>query len=515
MKGLTPKTQVPAGGVVSDNAEVIARDLIVRHPEMNATTFLNSLQAAGVKLVKEADNSSANVAALRPRESRGMTLVCPMVESTAAERGMVASKFKVVMLREGLGNFGDAFFYTKEALESGVSVFEGKKIYANHPRKSDEEDLPERDVRDVVGYYSDVMVESGQDGQSLLTGVVNMMPDKSFEWARALMREAVEYSKKYPNQDFVGLSINANGESSEMPLETFMRENAGLPEPCMLKLKQAVAAGVETVRVATNFTEAVSCDLVTEAGAGGKVIAMLEGERKMAKKVTKNKESDGSDAGHDDAAKDKELISAMLKKHLGEEKQDEATEKAATEAYQAARESGMEAEEAAECVGQSMKMSKILAGKKEAAEKKEGDDAGAKEESKEAEEKKESSEKKETKESNAGSGGKEKTDMKDEVMTLRGEVAVLREAAVKRDVKDKIETLCRESGMSRKATQIFREGVKDAKSESEVEKAWGTFKKGYDSHGGEAGESDFVETSEKGGASGNVGGADFSDCVAE
>jgi hypothetical protein len=58
----------------------------------------------------------------------------------------------ITPIRPGWGNARDGFYYTKEALQQAVTdgLFDGRKMYANHPRRSDEKDLPERDVRDWV-----------------------------------------------------------------------------------------------------------------------------------------------------------------------------------------------------------------------------------------------------------------------------------------------------------------------------------------------------------------------------
>jgi hypothetical protein len=58
----------------------------------------------------------------------------------------------ITPIRPGWGNPRDGFYYTEEALKAAVNdgIFNGRKMYANHPRRSDEKELPERDVRDWV-----------------------------------------------------------------------------------------------------------------------------------------------------------------------------------------------------------------------------------------------------------------------------------------------------------------------------------------------------------------------------
>ena len=90
------------------------------------------------------------------------------------------------------------------------------------------------------------------------------------------MEHAVEFAKKYPDKDFVGLSINANGDAQEISIDDLI--NRGVPESTLAKLQKAKESNIDTVKIVSVITDAVSCDLVTEAGAGGKVLQLLESE---------------------------------------------------------------------------------------------------------------------------------------------------------------------------------------------------------------------------------------------
>jgi len=188
------------------------------------------------------------------------------------------TRFRCVLIQEGLGNFGDAYYYTRQALESAVPVFEGKKIYADHPDKVEEEARPERSVKDVLGHFENVKLEEGKDGRAMLTADVVVLPDEPYQWARALMRHSVEYSKKYPDKDFIGLSINARGDSTIVPMSEWTKE-AKIPASSMEKLRQAQEKGIDQIRLVTAIREAISCDMVTEAGAGGRIINFIEGAK--------------------------------------------------------------------------------------------------------------------------------------------------------------------------------------------------------------------------------------------
>jgi hypothetical protein len=176
------------------------------------------------------------------------------------------------MLEEGLGNLHDGFYYTKDALRSARVLLDGAKIYADHPTKTEEEDRPERSVRDVIGHFEDLkIVESEKDGRASLTATAIVLPDDSYRWARALMRSAIDYSQKFPDKNFIGLSINAGGSAERVGTAEFLK-TAQIPESARPKILKAMENGLDTIRVVKNIQSAISCDLVTEPGAGGRVL---------------------------------------------------------------------------------------------------------------------------------------------------------------------------------------------------------------------------------------------------
>lgn len=283
---------------VTDGQDQITK-ILVENPQMTAPTFVNLIKSQGFKIVKEdfsdlidgakkkekeikasieANNSSGHAPVVRSHLESMRISQSRMLESSASDNGIGITKFKVALITEGLGNFVDGYYYTKESIESAVPIFEGKKIFANHPTRTEEEDRPERDINDVVGHFENLRVEQLQDGRHQLIADANILPDKDYERYRALMRHAVEFSKKYPDKDFVGLSINADGYNTPMRISEFITKSE-IPSGAMPKIKEAMEKGLEVVKVVPEFKDAVSCDLVTEAGAGGKVLEMIEGEK--------------------------------------------------------------------------------------------------------------------------------------------------------------------------------------------------------------------------------------------
>lgn len=313
---------------LAPNADQEVNDILLQNPQISGATLVNVLKSKGLRISKhlealrksmEADSSSAFPLALtaqpvgsqapesfhrkrvnmlkkhmaqvdkktviKPKKESAKTSaklqekeirsISTVVREAISDDGVGPTKFDVVLITEGMGNFNDAHYYSREAIESGITIFTGTKIYADHPTREEDEIRPERSVRDVIGHYENLRVEESDDGCAQLCATLSILPDKPFEWARALMLRAIENAKKFPDKPFVGLSINANGEAEEKSLDEIMRS---APEGARVKLSKARENGVESVKVVTSFTIAVSCDLVTEAGAGGKFLNFIEGE---------------------------------------------------------------------------------------------------------------------------------------------------------------------------------------------------------------------------------------------
>lgn len=514
----------------------------------------------------EADAASSFSALLRPngkktKESAGKissNLRFTETEANPTPDTENLSRFRVVMIQEGLGNFGTCYYYTKQALQKAVfdKIFEGKKCFANHPDSIEEQTRPERDVKDIIGHFENVAFNEMADGRGQINADLVVLSGPTFDWARALMAHSLNYSEKYQDQDFIGLSINANGDATEVGLDQFMRENI-IPDSVKPKLAEAEAKGITVIHPVDQLTSAESCDLVTEAGAGGRIAQMLEQEKDRMKKFAKMLESKeteakeaaekkeaeekaakekadlekaakeakdqetapaptdggGDDAGDDDADQDRELLKSFLQKYLGDG-HDEETYEMAKEAIQAGKEMGMDEDEAMKCAGYSMKMAKHMAGKKPgdapapggaqpAPAPKDGaapvpapaEAAGGGDPSKLAPEAKKESEKR--------------------VLELTAEVAKLKETIKGFELngcEGALDKLLRESKLPMAATKKFRECLGTAKSEQEIQDKLKIFKEAY----GVSGEADpmsgFV-CPEKTNLREASGGLDLSDCV--
>lgn len=208
------------------------------------------------------------------RESRFKILSSKFKEAVVLKSQDLPTKFRVVLLEEGMGNSTDTYYYDRGALESAVDIFTGLKIMADHPSAEEKEIRPERSTRDILGHYENLGVEISESGQAQLCGDVDILPSDDCEWARARMVRAIENAKKFPGRDFIGLSINASGPSEEVQIDEIIKI---CPDGAKQKLVDAKAEGIDTVKLVKKISRAVSCDLVTEAGAGGKILNTIAG----------------------------------------------------------------------------------------------------------------------------------------------------------------------------------------------------------------------------------------------
>ena len=101
------------------------------------------------------------------------------------------------------GPSGKQLYYTAEALRAAAPVFEGAKSYTNHPTEDEQRQRPERDLRDLSGFISDVTFDEAS-GQ--LLGVWNVVDDA--------LRTKQLNAHALGKADLFGFSINAAGETS-------------------------------------------------------------------------------------------------------------------------------------------------------------------------------------------------------------------------------------------------------------------------------------------------------------
>lgn len=156
---------------------------------------------------------------------------------TLAEAGAVFDDEKkqvwITPIKPGFGNARDNFFYPdatlREATEAGL--FNGVKMFRNHPRKSDEKDLPERSVTDWFGVVKESRWDEAQGRPRALVQVF-----EEADWNRF---------KAAPDQ----VAFSVLGQGKARPGKVDGRD----------------------ARVIESFTQVRSVDWVTTAGAGGAI----------------------------------------------------------------------------------------------------------------------------------------------------------------------------------------------------------------------------------------------------
>ncbi len=140
----------------------------------------------------------------------------------------------ITIIKPGF-NAGKGRFYPKETLSRDFGIFEGAKMYADHPTPGEEKDRPERSIRDWVATLGKPFVET--DG-SIKAKAVIVEP-----W----LKEKLATLRDNGLLKEMGVSINAIGSASDATIE-----------------------GVKT-KLIEHLIRARSVDFVTEPGAGGTV----------------------------------------------------------------------------------------------------------------------------------------------------------------------------------------------------------------------------------------------------
>ena len=147
----------------------------------------------------------------------------------------------VIVIKAGFNATEDRY-YPAEMLKRDYGIFEGQKMYADHPTEEEDKERPERSIKDWVATLTEVKC----DENGTVTGVADIIE----EW---LMKKLASLREKNMLSE-MGISINAVGSASKATID-----------------------GKETL-VIEKLTAAKSVDFVTEPGAGG-VVTLYESDR--------------------------------------------------------------------------------------------------------------------------------------------------------------------------------------------------------------------------------------------
>lgn len=196
----------------------------------------------------------------------------------------------VTIVKVGRGNRDDNNYYPPETLKGAVSerIFEGLRAFADHPTSLDEQILPERSIRDMVGVYTNTRYSEAKGGR--VVGDLTIMPHA--DWLSKMVDQLIRMKQT----DKIGISINGAGKTT--PKKVRLSESG---EP-------------QEVNWLESFHVLRSADVVTEAGAGGGFQRILESARaargKINMKLTKEQQEQLSAATADgDAVKIQTLLS--------------------------------------------------------------------------------------------------------------------------------------------------------------------------------------------------------------
>ena len=192
------------------------------------------------------------------RESLHFTGLLREASAVDLEKGTA----RVILIRAGAGNAADKHYYTPECLEEAVEshVFEAVQNYIDHPSKLEDQIIPERMVEKLGGWFCDVEMAQCENEQGVTVPCIEatFVPEPGNELVMNKLRAAQAYAKQFEGRPYIGFSINAAGVGAAAEID-----------------------GRQYNRV-DRITEVISVDLVTRAGAGGKLLKLKESAR-MAK----------------------------------------------------------------------------------------------------------------------------------------------------------------------------------------------------------------------------------------
>lgn len=156
--------------------------------------------------------------------------------------------YLVTIIEEGMGNSKDKNYYSKEALQKSPKLFNGAKAYADHPDAISEKTLPERSMKELVGWYSNCFVDSNPTTQKArLRGKLHFFPPA--KWLTDMIDTILSEETA---KGLFGISINAIGKT----------------RPAQM--------GGDQVNYVEAFQRVDSADVVTEPAARGKFEKVLE-----------------------------------------------------------------------------------------------------------------------------------------------------------------------------------------------------------------------------------------------
>ena len=173
------------------------------------------------------------------KTSEEMEVKGEFIPLTEAKKSPVIDKngkAKIKLIQPG---WGESAYYPADVLARDCKIFEGAKMYWNHPTADEEKQRPEGDLNNLAGIINSkpTYEENGPKGAGVYADV------EVFD----AFREPVEELANH-----IGVSIRAGGKAKTGKIEN--REG----------------------KIAEAITASKSVDFVTEPGAGGEIIPLFE-----------------------------------------------------------------------------------------------------------------------------------------------------------------------------------------------------------------------------------------------
>lgn len=142
----------------------------------------------------------------------------------------------VIVIIEAGANFNKRRYYPKKTLQESADIYAGLKMYLDHPTDAEEAAKPERSIEDWLSTIKESWYEDG-----MVLGRVHIHKP----WLKEAMKDPVFRQE-------IGVSINASG-----------RAHVGEIDGQQMQIMDAISS-------------AKSVDWVTEAGARGRVLQLME-----------------------------------------------------------------------------------------------------------------------------------------------------------------------------------------------------------------------------------------------
>lgn len=166
-----------------------------------------------------------------------------LIEGSAESDGKGVGEVIIDLIVEGFGNKRDNHYYSANVLREAAEDFAGAKQYVDHldPEAQRKLNGMPRSVRDLAGRITEAWVTQNDDGKTVIRGKAKIAQP----WLWSLIES---------DPGLIGVSINAWGKS----------------KPGTVEGRQA--------RIVEGISKVGSVDWVTEAGAGGKVVSLVEAQ---------------------------------------------------------------------------------------------------------------------------------------------------------------------------------------------------------------------------------------------